>query len=270
MKTRLPLLQSSLTALALLAGGASAVLSQDGARPAKETGDAGNVSRPEIVVLNAIRSHPVTAPYAIATSWRKGVVVLSGRVGTKQVHDVAVWLAIDSGVPFRDDLVIDTGTAAFAAQSAAMAAPAAAVASSSSPFVYPPPLMGRVDDPFFGFVPPLLSFPPWWRRQVEGPPMVRPRTVPANTAVGTAPASASRPNAAPVDGRQPFDEPPVKGQVELTVDAAGQIFLRGVVTSEEAAREIEEAARSVPGVTRVESQLQVQVVPRRAEADDVP
>ena len=44
---------------------------------------------------------------------------------------------------------------------------------------------------------------------------------------------------------------PVKGQVELTVDASGQVFLRGVVASEEAAREIEEAARSVPGVGRV-------------------
>jgi len=271
MKTRLLLLQSSFTALAVLVGGASAVLGQDGSRPAKETGDAGNVPRPETVVLNAIRSHPVTAPYAITTSWRKGAVVLAGRVGTKQVHDVAVWLAIDSGVPFRDDLVIDTGTAALAAQSAAMAAPAAASASSSSPYVYPPPLMGRVDDPFFGFVPPLLSFPPWWRRQVESSPMVRPRTVPADARPGSgATVSATRPNAARIDGRQPFDEPPVKGQVEITVDAAGQVFLRGVVTSEEAGREIEETARSVPGVTRVDSQLQVQVVPRRAEAEDIP
>ena len=70
--------------------------------------------------------------------------------------------------------------------------------------------------------------------------------------------------------RGPFDEPPAKGQVELTVDAAGQVFLRGIVTSEEAAREIEAAARSVPGVTRVESNLQLQVMPRRAEDADAP
>ena len=27
--------------------------------------------------------------------------------------------------------------------------------------------MGRLDDPFFGFVPPLVSFPPWWRRRMQ-------------------------------------------------------------------------------------------------------
>ena len=75
----------------------------------------------------------MTAPYPITTSWRKGAVVLSGRVGTKQVHDVAVRLAIDTGVPFRDDLVIDTGAANVAAQNAATAA--AGAASTSPPLV---------------------------------------------------------------------------------------------------------------------------------------
>ena len=131
--------------------------------------------------------------------------------------------------------------------------------------------MGRVDDPFFGYVPPLVSFPPWWRRRVESAPMVQPRTVPADAGPGTAPgASAYAPQDTPRAGAGPFDEPPAKGQVELTVDAAGQVFLRGIVTSEEAAREIEAAARSVPGVTRVESNLQLQVMPRRAEDADAP
>ena len=58
-------------------------------------------------------------------------------------------------------------------------------------------------------------------------------------------------------GWQPFEVAPVKGQVEITVDASGQVFLRGVATSEEAAREIEAAARSVPGVSHVDSQLKV-------------
>ena len=51
--------------------------------------------------------------------------------------------------------------------------------------------MGRVDDPFFGFVPPLVSFPPWWRRPVESPPMVKPRTVPADARPGTAAAASA-------------------------------------------------------------------------------
>ncbi len=45
-------------------------------------------------------------------------MVLSGRVGTKPVHDAAVRMAIDVGVRFRDDLVIDTGMAHLAADGA--------------------------------------------------------------------------------------------------------------------------------------------------------
>jgi osmotically-inducible protein OsmY len=269
VKARRIVLQSWLAALALVALGAPSACGQASAKPAKETSEANTAARPEIAILNAIRAHPLTAPYPITTSWQKGAVVLSGRVGTKQVHDLAIAMAIESGVPFRDNLVIDTGTAALAAQSAAAADPAAAAIASTSLYIYPPPLMGRLDDPFFGFVPPLLSFPPWWRRQVESPPAVAPRTVPGNAAGATA-AAAAGPENAPRHAQPPFDDPAVKGQVEITVDSAGQVFLRGVVTSEQSAREIEETARSVPGVTHVDSQLQVQVVPRRAEAEKVP
>ncbi len=45
--------------------------------------------------------------------------MLSGRVGTKAVHDAAVRLAIASGSPIRDDLVIDTGLAHLAASAGA-------------------------------------------------------------------------------------------------------------------------------------------------------
>jgi hypothetical protein len=272
MNTRLGVVQSSLAALAFLAGGTTAALAQEPSPPAKPATVADKVSRPEAVVLNAIRSHPVTAPYPITASWRKGALELSGVVGTKQVHDVAVRLAIDSGVPVRDNLVIDTAAVDVAAQTATMAAQGALggspALSAATMFVYPPPLMGRVDDPFFGFVPPLVSFPPWWRRPVESPRLIRPRTAPAD-AQGASPAATS---AVPADdggaSGRPSDEASVKGQVEITVDAAGQVFLRGVVASEEVGREIIETARSVPGVTRVDSQLQV--VPRRAEAEDVP
>ena len=46
------------------------------------------------------------------------------------------------------------------------------------------------------------------------------------------------------------------------------MFLRGSVASEQVAREIIEAARSVPGVSRVDSQLSV--VPRRADTEEAP
>src|SRR4051794_13001411 len=63
---------------------------------------------PDIVVLQAVMGNPVTAPYRIATSLRGRQVVLSGRVGTKQVHDVALQVAMATGYPIRDDLTIAT------------------------------------------------------------------------------------------------------------------------------------------------------------------
>ena len=262
------------TVLSLAGGGMSTALAQQAPRPAPAP-QSNEVPRIELQVLRALRSHPLTAPYPIATSWRKGAVVLSGRVGTKAVHDMAVQLAIASGSPVRDDLVIDTGLA----HAASLSASAAAVGmsglgglASATPYIYPPPLFARVDDPFFGFVPPLVSFPPWWRRQVEFSPMQqRAGEVPANPAAGTmAPADGQAAGGAmrPPGGWQPFDVSPVKGQVEVTVDASGQVFLRGVVTSEEAGREIEAAARSVPGVSRVECQFQV--LPRRGGGENPP
>jgi hypothetical protein len=137
-----------------------------------------NAPRPDEVVLSAMRSNPLTASYPIMVNWQKGKVILSGRVGTKQVHDAAVRMAIDIGVPFRDDLVIDTGLAHAVAQSAGAVmgggGGGSMGAQSASPYVYPPPLFGRLDDPFFGYVPPLISFPPWWSRSGRGNDAARP------------------------------------------------------------------------------------------------
>jgi osmotically-inducible protein OsmY len=274
----------SITALLILAGTTVSVRAQEpapsprrGGEPApKSTGsatDARSVARPELLVGIALRSNPLTAPYAISTTWQKGAVVLGGRVGTKQVHDAAVRMAIDLGVPIRDNLVIDTALAHLAAQGPGLAAGAnpavlQGTLTATSPYVYPPPLMGRVDDPFFGFVPPLVSFPPWWNRRAQAEVMVRPRPVEENAGRREPGASsAPRVNAAG-GGWQPLEVDPVKGQVEVSVDVLGQVFLRGSVASEQVAREIIEAARSVPGVSRVESELSV--VPRRAEGEEAP
>src|SRR4029077_9727781 len=70
-----------------------------------------HVDRPVAMVLAAIRANPATAPYPIAATWKNGAVVLSGRVGTGVIHDVAVRTVIDLGYPVRDDLVIDTAEA---------------------------------------------------------------------------------------------------------------------------------------------------------------
>jgi osmotically-inducible protein OsmY len=278
-----PRLSLLFSALALLAGGTSVVVGQVEPRRVPSAQVAPSTPRPELVVLNAIRSHPVTAPYPIMATWQKGKVVLSGVVGTKQVHDTAVRLAIAIGVPFRDDLVVDTGTAHFVAQSAAAVmgggtAGPLGTQSSSPPYIYPPPLFGRLDDPFFGYVPPLVSFPPWWSRRNQTGSMAQPGMIPngvppasgAGAPPNVAPpaSGAAAPNGAPREGWRPLEVDPVKGQVDVSVDMAGQVFLRGSVISTEAAREIEDAARSVPGVTGVFSQLEV--IPRRADPNEPP
>ena len=109
---------------------------------------------------------------------------------------------------------------------------------------------------------------------------------PAGGQIAAGQAQLPAPAGAPPGGWQPFDVEPVKGQVDITVDASGQVFMRGVVTSEEAGREIEAAVRSVPGVSRVFTQFQVlarrggdenpppregdPVEPRRAPAGEAP
>ncbi|HKI19181.1 MAG TPA: BON domain-containing protein [Isosphaeraceae bacterium] len=260
-------------ALVTTAGSPGLVLGQAAGQPAQRSGGqvaaqaARNAGRPESLLLSALRANPVTAPYAISATRRNGVIVLAGRVGTKQIHDVAVRMAIDLGAPFRDDLVIDTAAADQAALMstgpAAAAGPLAQGTLASSPYIYPPPLMGRLDDPFFGLVPPIVSFPPWWRR--NDPALVEPRTTASG---GVAPQPPAERGGSEQAGVAPAGAAPAIGKVEIRVDPLGQVFLSGVVASEEARREIEQTARSVPGVTRVESQFQVQ--PRRAESETPP
>jgi osmotically-inducible protein OsmY len=220
--------------------------------------------QPDAIVLSAIRANPLTAPYAINAAWRNGKVILSGRVGTSVIHDMAVRTVIDLGYPLRDDLVIDTAEAhrvALAqAASGPWSSPAAGTLVGSAPyFAYPPPLFGRLDDPFFGMEPPLVSFPPW---ATSGNPDSRGRQ--AGMAQGIAPG-APGPGAAGNPGAPgalqqptvPPEQAPIKGNLQLTVDIAGQVHLSGVVASELDKQIIEDEARNTPGVSQVFSELRV-------------
>src|SRR4051812_20236636 len=228
--------------------------------------------RPDLQVVGALRANPLTAPYAIRSSWRDGTVVLSGRVGTKQVHDMAVRTAIAVGYPVKDDLVIDTGEAHRVAMAQASANPwlsgsLGSAAGSAPYFAYPPPLFGRLDDPFFGFEPPLVSFPPWWR----------PANFEAQAGAGAGAQgmpSAPYPSGYPTNGGSPQGDlgpqghGPIKGRLQLTVDMSGQVHLAGVVASEQDRRIIEEEARNTPGVSQVISELRVES--RRSETPPPP
>ena len=208
---------------------------QQGYPPGYRVPLAARSDQPDAIVLSVIRANPLTAPYAITAAWRNGTVVLAGRVGTSVIHDMAVRTVIDLGYPVRDDLVIDTAEAHRVALAQAVGGPwsspaAGSLVGSAPYFVYPPPLFGRLDDPFFGFEPPLVSFPPW--------------------------ATSSNPDSR-VRQPLPREQAPIKGNLQLTVDMAGQVHLSGVVASELDKQVIEDEARNTPGVSQVFSELRV-------------
>jgi len=232
---------------------------------------------PEAVVRQVLQANPVTAPYNLSTAYRGGQVVISGGVGSKQIHDIAIRLAIATGYPIRDDLVIDTALAhrVAAAQAQILAqsgapgvrspvlAPSLGI-SGGLPYVYPPPLFGRIDDPFFGFEPPLLSYPPWWpavvaRAQQAAPP-------PASSANASAPAGAgvdlSGTGSAPESGpTAPFTVAvgprPQDGTIEMTIDPRGYAVLRGTVPTLADRVAIGQKIAQTAGVSEVLNLLQV-------------
>lgn len=119
----------------------------------------------ETALLKALAADPITAPYAFATTVRNGKVSLSGRVGTKAVYDRAVRIAVVLGIPFEERLIIDTAEVyrSVAVPGAPLAGPPTAIAlSGAAPYVYPEPLFGYWDEPFYGFEPPAISYPAWW------------------------------------------------------------------------------------------------------------
>jgi BON domain len=245
-----------------------AVLGQQGYPPGYRVPSAQRSDQPDSIVLSAIRANPLTAPYAITAAWRNGKVILAGRVGTNVIHDMAVRTVIDLGYPVRDDLVIDTAEAHRIALAQAAtgpwSGPAGGTLVGSAPyFVYPPPLFGRVDDPFFGFEPPLVSFPPW-ATSGNPEPRVRQAGMQRGAVPGApGPGSTGFPEASGTAQRQPVppEQAPIKGNLQLTVDVSGQVRLSGVVASELDKQIIEDEARSTPGVSQVFSELRVATQP---------
>jgi hypothetical protein len=228
-------------------------------------------SRQEVLLLRTLAANPITAPYTFMTSRRGKDVMLWGRVGTKVVHDVAVRTAIDLGVHIDDQLVIDTAETYRAAAMASMPqVPPGAVAAGANmgpnanmyagaggmapaggmipganasltamgigppPYVYPPPLFGRYDDPFFGFEPPLATFPPWWglmsrRRLADIAAINAQQAAQAQGAAANGNANANpNPNPGEAAPAATAADLPI-GVVEMTIDSRGVAVLQGTV-----------------------------------------
>ncbi len=215
----------------------------------RQNPQAGKAARQPVVIeqslLDAWGRNPDTIGARITAIRRDGKVVLKGRVATKQVHDSAVQTAIGLGLPFVDELVIDTAEAQFQARPATVSAvgptalPAqgwgsAVAASPYGPFgayLYPPPLLGRVDDPFFGLEPPVISYPLDWAARVARRPAADPRTVagaPANDLPDNTVVADIDPNGVAIlNGRVPtLADKVAVGQKLLQTEGVTQVINR--------------------------------------------
>ena len=170
---------------------------------------------PADAMLRALRANPATAPYKFRVTTKDGRFVLSGRVGSKVVHDVAVNAATAVSARLDDRIVIDTTATRDAALSP--------LPRSGSPplYVYPPPLFGRLDDPFYGFEPPLITYPPWWGEVAarRGDPSAAPVLDP-NSPIGPDPGRA-RIGASPPPPPQPISRVGEGRSVEMSLDPRG-------------------------------------------------
>lgn len=214
----------------VLLGGLAAVLPRGGpARadgPATPTAQATTVD-PAAAIIQALQVNPATAPYRFAVRPVGRQFSLSGRVGTKSAHDDAIRTVIALGYPVRDDLTIDT---AEAYRVAALAGPR----MRPPVYVYPPPILGRLDDPFYGFEPPLVTYPPFARAVAAREPI---------NLAALAPAAAG--DAIPPDA------------IQMTLDERGVATLRGRVPTLADRVAVGQKVARVPGIAEVVNLLEV-------------
>lgn len=207
-----------------------------------------------------LRANRDTAPYAISvTTGTDGKIVLKGRVPTTAVYSMVIRGAIDLGVPFRDELVIDTGEA-----HRVMGMPLGsrdATADALTRGVYgPPPLYGSEWmwsagwDPLPSGITPLWAFNPW------NPPLL---TYPPGWGATTARRDLDQ-------AQQPVQPQPDVGdnavrvdnfvtprKIDVSIDLRGNIILQGTVGSEQEKLDFEQEVQKVPGVLGVVNLLKV-------------
>ncbi|WZO96799.1 BON domain-containing protein [Isosphaeraceae bacterium EP7] len=218
---------------------------------------------PVASLQSSLQSNPVTAPYRIGVTTKNGRALLTGRVGSKAIYDVAIRTAINSGVAFTDQLIIDT-----AMQRAMARAQGALIDTYIVPpafglygygggygLAYPSPLLGPYDAPQI-WEPPVISYPPYWEE------------LSASRLGESAPLAGNDVNA-PAAGRG------ASNTVEATIDPLGVATLRGTVSTMAERVGVGQKLAQTQGVTEVINLLTVDPsVPgssaARSEAADAP
>jgi osmotically-inducible protein OsmY len=266
-------------------GWSSSALAQTASVPTTQvtipsTGTGVPVAGIEINLLRSLQANPATSLYTFATERRGSKIALRGRVGTKQAHDAAIQTAIALGVPVIDDLVIDTLAVhqAGAYQSAYAARmgyrgpgmgygsagpssglggyPGATSLYTSLPYTYPQPLFGRLDEPFFGFEPPVLGYPAWWGA-MSAARVGLPNQAASNQQQqqGMDPnASMANPQADPA-AAQAANLP--IGTIDMEIDGRGVATLRGTVPTFAERITLGQKVARTPGVVQVINLLNV-------------
>lgn len=235
-----------------------AVLALGGERASAQSGGSTSAATskpaaesPADAMLRALRANPATAPYRFRVTTKDGRFVLSGRVGSKVVHDVAVNAATAVSARLDDRIVIDT----MATRNPALSPLPRSISPPLN--VYPPPLFGRLDDPFYGFEPPLITYPPWWGEVAarRGDPYAAPALDP-DSPIGADPGPA-RIGAATPPPPQPISRVGEGRSVEMSLDPRGVAILTGTVPTEAARVGIAQKAATLEGVTNVVNRLVV-------------
>jgi BON domain len=237
----------------------------------------------EVTLLRSLQNNPSTSIYAFSTERRGSKIALRGRVGTKLAHDAAIQTAIALGVPVIDDVVIDTLAAHQAAAYAnrflpgmgfgygngspgmgyGSAGPSSGLGGypgatnlyGSLPYTYPQPLFGRLDEPFFGFEPPVLGYPSWWGAMSAarvGLPSQAASNAPQQQ--GVAPNGSMNPPLDPA-AAQAANLP--IGTIDMAIDPRGVATLRGTVPSLAERITLGQRVAQTPGVTSVVNLLNV-------------
>lgn len=251
---------------------------------------ASTLSQLETAVIRALALNPETAPYPFSTSLEAGRLRISGVVGTKHAHDAAIRTLLAMTSSIDDQIVIDTAaTIPAAGRTAARggyghpgAVRGVRPTLGTMLYTYPQPLFGYYDDPFYGFEPPIITYPPWWnamsaarlgRARAALPPRVPPPMLGANApvqAAPTAPAPLVEPARPPIAPAEP-PNPDSKDAFEMTIDARGVATLTGVVKNPAERAEIERRIARMPGVAGVVNQLELEEnAPAQAPGAEVP
>jgi hypothetical protein len=256
------------------------------AQPLAPTTETPKASPSEISLLNALAANAVTSPYLFETSLKSGRVQLWGRVGTKEVYDQAIRVALDLGIAFDDHLVIDTaatlraasgpgtgGNPQLAAAGAVGAMPPRIAPYSrvgGVPYIYPPPLFGFYDDPFYGFEPPIISYPPFWGA------LSRSRLPPADVPYAPNANMPRQTTRTEQTIRIPAASGREEGRVEIRIGPDGDAVVTGVVPTDADRAEVEEKLSRLPDVRSLKSEITVRSLdeppppPTPAFPDDPP